>query len=128
MTQYLLDTTAIVDHLRGRRSVIDLLTSLGQAGHRLGVCCISIAEAYAGLRPQDRAKADLLIHGLEFSNISSEAAKTAGRLRYDWARSGVTLHITDALIASVAIEERATLITANVKDFPMQEVHIMPQP
>lgn len=128
MPQYLLDTTVIVDYLRGRRSVIELLTSLGQAGHRLGICCVSIAETYAGLHPQDRAKADLLIHGLEVYNISSEAAKIAGGLRYDFARRGVTLHITDALIASVAIEEKATLITANLKDFPMQDLQIMPQP
>jgi hypothetical protein len=52
----------------------------------------------------------------------------AGQWRYDFARQGVTLHIADALIAAVAMEEEASLITANLKDFPMSGLQVLPQP
>ena len=128
MARYLLDTTATVDYLRGRGDVIDLLSSLDRAGHRLCVCCITLAETYAGLRPQDNAKANALFGGLQYLYIGSQAARMAGQWRYDFARQGITLHLTDALIAAVAIEEEAILITANLKDFPMAGLQILPQP
>jgi predicted nucleic acid-binding protein len=50
MAKYLLDTTILIDHLRGRQEAVDLLTALAHQGHRLGLCCVNVAELYSGLR------------------------------------------------------------------------------
>ena len=121
-----MDTTAAVEYLRGRGDVTGLLSSLDRAGHRLCVCCVTLAETYAGLRPEDNAKAEALFGGLQYFNIGSQAARMAGQWRYDFARQGITLHLSDALIAAVAIEMEAILITANLKDFPMAGLQILP--
>ncbi|MDA1129759.1 MAG: PIN domain-containing protein [Chloroflexi bacterium] len=124
MAKYILDTTLLIDHLRGRNGAQELVDTLALDGHRLGVCCVSIAELYSGLVPDEQAVAGDLIQGLEYYDVSREAAKEAGRYRYEFARRGITLSTTDTLIAAAAIEENATLITANTKDFPMEEIKL----
>jgi len=128
VAKYLLDTTVLIDYLRGQSAVVDLLTALGGEGHQLGVCCINVAELYAGLSPQQQARANRLIDSLEFYDVSRETAKQAGRFRFDFARRGVILAVTDGLIAATATQEGATLITANIRDFPMEELQLLQQP
>jgi predicted nucleic acid-binding protein len=38
------------------------------------------------------------------------------------------LPLTDALIAATAVEHNATVVTGNVRDYPMPEVSILPLP
>jgi predicted nucleic acid-binding protein len=38
------------------------------------------------------------------------------------------LTTTDTLVAATAIKHGATLITANVKDYPMEEIELLQQP
>ena len=63
--------------------------------------------------------------GLEYYLVSREAAKEAGRYRYEFARRGITLSTTDTLMAATAIAEGAILITANTRDFPMEEIELL---
>lgn len=128
MAKYLLDTTVLIDHLRGRRDVANLIISLARDGHLLGVCCINVAELFAGLSSHDQTRAIHLIDRLEYLDVSRDAAKEAGRLRFDCARRGVTLTTADALIAATAFHEDATLITANVRDFSIEKLRLMQQP
>ena len=128
MPKYLLDTTALIEYMRGRHEVVDFITTLARDGHRLGVCCINIGELYAGLGPSQRTLADQLIDNLETYEVTRHVAKEAGRYRYDSAGRGVTLTMADALIAATAVEETATLITANVRDFPMEGLLVMEHP
>jgi hypothetical protein len=48
----------------------------------------------------------------------------AGTWRRDFAAQGVTLHQADCLIAAAAFGIGASLATANVGDFPMEEVAV----
>lgn len=88
MAKYLLDTTILIEHLRGRKEAVDLLTTLARQGHRLGLCCINVAELYSGLSHEERARADRLIDSLDFYDVTQEVAKQAGQYRYDFARRG----------------------------------------
>ena len=124
MAKYILDTTLLIDHLRGRNDAQELVDTLALEGHRLGVCCVSIAELYSGLGENEKATADDLTAGLEYYEVSREAAKQAGRYRYEFARRGTALSTTDTLIAATAIAEGATLITDNIKDFPMDGIKL----
>ncbi len=125
MAKYRLDTTILIDHLRGGPEAAELITTLASQGHQLGPCCINVAELYSGLNPGEQARAERLVDSLDFYEITREAAKQAGRFRYDFARRGIPLSSADTLIAATAMEEVATLITANVRDFPMEDLHLL---
>ena len=128
MAKYILDTTVLVDFLNGRREAVDLVDSLAHQGNQLGVCCVSVAELYAGTHQESRAAADRLIDAMNYHDVSLAAAKEAGRYRYEFARRGTSLSTADTLIAATAIAEDAILITSNVKDFPMEEIELLEQP
>ena len=125
MAKYILDTTLLIDHLRGRKGAAELVDTLALNNHRLGVCCVSIVELYSGLGWGELAAAGDLTDNMEYYEVSREAAKEAGRYRYEFARRGTTLSATDTLIAATAIAEGAILITANTRDFPMEEIEIL---
>jgi predicted nucleic acid-binding protein len=129
MSAYLLDTGVIIDALNGRQSRSEfLLDLLEREGNVLACCPINIAEVYAGMRPKEEEKTSALLRSLRLFPITFTAAELAGRLKRDHAARGVTLSLTDTLIAAVAIENGLTLITDNIKDFPMKELSLYPRP
>jgi predicted nucleic acid-binding protein len=121
---YLVDTNILVDAINGKRNRNELLTQLAEAGHTLACCPINVAEIYAGMRPKEEQRTGTLLRSLQLFPISFEVAELAGTLKLTHSRKGVTLSLADAIIAAVAIHNRVTLITANVKDFPMKEIAI----
>ena len=125
MASYLLDTTVLIDYLRGRSVAVELLNTLVNQGHQIGVCCISVAELYAGVNEAQRAGADRLIDALDYREVSREIAKEAGRYRYEFARQGSVLSTADTLVAATAIAYGSVLVTANAGDFPMEELELL---
>lgn len=85
----LLDTTVLIDVLRGR-----------PAAQRV------LGTRRTGTQPATSA-------------IDRTEAKLAGGWRRDFAAKGVTLHHADCLSAAAAVGAGARLATANVKDFPI---------
>jgi len=49
-------------------------------------------------------------------------------LKRDYGQKGTTLTVADATIAAVALVHELTLMTDNVKDFPMKELALYPLP
>lgn len=86
MARYRLDTTALIDYLRGRTPVTALLASLAEERHELGVCAVNVAELYSRLEPRDTTRAEDLLRNLVYYSISRADAKQAGRYRYDFDR------------------------------------------
>jgi len=128
MARYLLDTDAIIDYLTGVQTTVNFIRNLHQQGDLLCVCDVVIAEVYAGLRPQDRGKAQPLMNAFYFLQTGPEAAQQAGEWRYDYARRGVAISTTDVLIAATAQAHGATLVSGNIEDYPMKEVSVLPLP
>jgi predicted nucleic acid-binding protein len=128
VSDHLLDTDSIVDYLAGFVSTVDFLDDLLAVGDRFLTCDVVIAEIYAGLRPEREAAAMTMLQHLGFLPTSLQAARQAGVWRYAFARTGVPLATTDCLIAATAFEHGATVVTGNVKDFPMPGVTILPLP
>jgi tRNA(fMet)-specific endonuclease VapC len=128
MTLHLLDSDAVIDHLKGITSTTALMTSLPAQGHVLCSCDIVVAEVFSGLPPQARAIAAPFLASLQFLPTTETAAQQSGIWRYDFARRGVTIPTTDTLIAAVATEHGAVLVTGNVKDYPMQGITLLPLP
>ena len=121
MAKCLLDTTALIGHLRGRREVVSLINGLASQGHQLGVCGISLAGLYSGLNPSERASADRSTDVLDFSPLNREA----GRYWGESSPQGWRLTTTDALLAATAVAEEAILITADARNLPIEDLQVL---
>lgn len=126
MTDHLLDANALIDYFRNKESTLNLLESLEAQGHRLAICAVGLAELYSGFSLQQRIAADPVVNRWFYYDTTPAIAKEAGRYRYEFARIGTTLSAPDSLIAAVAIANGATLITNNLRHFPMPEIQLLP--
>jgi predicted nucleic acid-binding protein len=125
---FLLDTNIIVDVLNEKRGRRERLLTLVSQGNLLACCPINISEVYAGMRPpEERATCDFL-RSLEFYTFDWQSARMAGLLKRDYARKGITLSLPDTAIAAIALLNNLTLITDNVKDFPMKDLSLFQLP
>ena len=128
MTRYLLDTDAVADFLNGFTTTVQLVNDLYSRGDVLCTCSVVIAEIYSGLRHRDRPRGDELFESMTTLATTPSASRQAGIWRYDFARRGQQLSMADCLIAAIAHEHGATLLTGNVNHFPMEEIRLLPVP
>ena len=124
VASYLLDTTVIIDYLRGHAKVRARLQALVEQQHELTVCAISIAEVFAGLREEDREATERFMSSLKYLALSFDPARSAGETQYVFARRGQALKLTDVLIGAAALAHDAILLTDNVKDFPLPGLQV----
>jgi predicted nucleic acid-binding protein len=124
----LLDTTVIIDYLRFRRGRREFLKARELAGDRFACSVISVAETYAGMIPTEGLATAEFFQQLECIEVTQEIACYAGGLKYEWARKGKTIPVTDCIIAAVALSFDLVLATDNVKDFPMPQLKLLQLP
>jgi predicted nucleic acid-binding protein len=125
---YLLDTSVIIDALNDKRGRRELLLGLVKQGHVLACCPINVTEIYAGLRPKEETATEEFLRSLEYYHLTWPVARLAGLLKRDYGRKGMTVTVPDATIAAVALIHELTLMTDNIKDFPMKELSLYPLP
>jgi len=128
MTVFFPDTNILVDALNGKRGRREWLRDLVLQGHRLACCAVTLAEVYAGMWPHEAPRTDEFLSAFVWYGSSPGIARRAGRLRFEYARQGMTLSLADTLIAATALEHSLTLITENRKHFPMPELSLYPLP
>ena len=128
MPTYLLDTSVIIDALNDKRGRRELLLGLVKQGHVLACCPINVTEIYAGLRPKEETATEEFLRSLEYYHLTWPVARLAGLLKRDYGRKGMTVTVPDATIAAVALIHELTLMTDNIKDFPMKELSLYPLP
>jgi predicted nucleic acid-binding protein len=121
---YLLDTTVLIDHLRGVNAVTERLLALLAAGHSLGTSCVNVAEVERGAREKERKAAKHMIERLRYLETTREAAARAGRYQRQLQQRGQTLQTADALVAGTARAHGAILVTDNTRDFPMRDIRV----
>src|ERR1051326_1288377 len=126
MPTFLLDTSVIIDALNDKQGRRSLLMDFLNQGHLLGCCSVNVSEVYAGLRPKEERATEEFLRSLQYFDVTWPIARLAGLLKRNYARKGKTLTISDATIAAVAIHHQLTLLTDNVRDFPMKELAIYP--
>jgi predicted nucleic acid-binding protein len=119
----LLDTTVLIDVLRGRRAAARVL-ALRSSGDVPFVCCINVEEVWRGLRAEEEDAAGLLLDGLRLAPLGAADGRRAGRWRRDAAARGETLSQADCLIAAAALGVGARLATGNPRHFQMEEVEV----
>ena len=125
--RYLLDTNVVIDYLNKRPRAVKLIDSLSEQGHVLCTCAVVVAEVYSGILPGSlsAATAHEMGDSLRFLETGRETAEAAGIWRYGYARQGIQIATTDALIAAAARSHDAVIITGNDRHFPMPELSLL---
>jgi len=121
----LLDTTVLIDLLRGRAPRRQFIQELLVKGHTFAISALNMAEIYAGMRPAEEERTDSFLSSFECFPVTPAIARHGGLLRSEWARKGITLHLADTIIAATAIQQGLVLLTDNRKDFPMPEISLL---
>jgi len=124
MGAVLLDTTVLIDLLRGRPDAIERLRAVRRAGDTLHACAVNVEEVARGLRPGEEAGARQLFAGLRLLPLGEREGWRAGTWRRSFAAAGRTLSQADCLIASAAVEAGARVATGNPGHFPFAELAV----
>jgi predicted nucleic acid-binding protein len=122
MGAILLDTTVLIDLLRGRSGAVARLRSVRGSGDQPYVCAINVEELERGVRDAEVDALARLLDGLSVATLGRDEGTRAGRWRREHAAHGITLSQGDCLIASAAVGIGARLATGNPKDFPMPDL------
>ena len=124
MSRFLLDTTFIIDHLRGKPEAVRRLRALVESGDLALVNDVVSAEAWAGAPTDDDHDLTVLLQFLDFITAGPDHARKAGRWRAVAQSDGRTLSTADALIGASADANQATVLTRNTKDFALMPVAV----
>jgi predicted nucleic acid-binding protein len=119
-----LDSTFLIDHLRGEDDAVDRLASIFENGDEPIVTEIIVCEVRAGLLPDAERHLVALLEPMEFIQPDPGTAMRAGRWRAELRVRGRTLSLADSLIAAAADSMGATVLTRNVRDFSLTPVPV----
>jgi predicted nucleic acid-binding protein len=120
----LLDTTFVIDHLRGLPAAVDRFAQLIEDGHDVYVNEIVACETRSGLRDRDAAVLDAFLRPIEFVQPGPDVAVRAGSWRASARARGWQLSLPDALIAATADALDAAVLTRNLRDFAVTPVRV----
>jgi predicted nucleic acid-binding protein len=117
MARVLLDTTVVVDCLRGRRRAVGDVRRLRIRGDDPFICVVTVEEVTRGIRPNEDEAFVEFLQGLLVAPLGVPEGRLAGYWKRSLAKRGRTISQSDALIAAAAIGVEARLATGNPKDF-----------
>lgn len=123
MAFVLLDSTVLIDALRGRGAV-GRIRRLRSRGDRPVVSPVNVEEVVRGLRATERDPALRFLHGVRLVPLDRAQAIQAGDWRREHAARGRALAQADCLIAAAAMRAGGRLATGNPRDFPMTELTV----
>jgi predicted nucleic acid-binding protein len=124
MTSVLLDSTVLIDILRGRQGAIARLDRLRNRGDHAWTSAINVEEIVRGLLPGEGDGARALFLGLRIAPLGRDEGWRAGEWRQELSRRGRTVSQADCLVAAAAVAIDARLATGNPADFPMPDLTV----
>lgn len=115
-----LDTSVLIDHLRGRpQAATKLIPDALRRGDELWSSYVVRAELLAGMRSGEEAATHDLMRILSWAEVDDAAAEAAGALGRRYLRSHPGIEVSDLIVAALAQHLGAELRTTNVKHYPM---------
>lgn len=118
----ILDTSVLIDLLRGREGARSRVSDLENSGALLWVPAPAIFELYEGIeradRPEDeRSRVEAVLSGYSVLGFSPSHAQRAGTLSGRLVRRGEMLDPVDVQIAGMALAEGRAVLTRDTDDF-----------
>lgn len=114
----LVDTSVLVDYLRGRPEASAVMEDEAAAGP-LHASEMTRLEVLAGMRPPEEPDTRSLLASLRWHPVDDAVAEKAGELGRAWLPSHHTIDSADLAIAATVVLLGVRLLTLNVRHFPM---------
>jgi predicted nucleic acid-binding protein len=115
----LVDTSVLIDHLRGNHAARDALAEAVARGDRLAASVVVKVEILAGMRPEGERPTRRLLDAVDWYAVTDLIAEQAGEFANRFLRSHPGVDPVDYIIAATATLHEASLWTQNLKHFPM---------
>jgi len=112
------DTSVLIDVLRGRAEAAQILRSARLAGP-VHASEVTRLEVLAGMRPVEEAATREFFRAFVWHPLDESTAEIAGELGRRWLPAHRGIDAADLMIAATAISLDAELFTMNVTHFPM---------
>jgi predicted nucleic acid-binding protein len=125
VTDYLLDSTVIIDFINDVEGAGDLVERLFATGGALLTCDVVTCEALSSGSEEERRAAARLLDALDYVATDPDAARWAAEARHSGRARGAWRYLGDALIAGVARRNDATVVTRNPRDFERQGIPVL---
>jgi len=113
------DTSVLIDHLRGNQLARAALRQAAEETERLTASVLTKVEILAGMRSSEEGPTRQLLDRLEWIGVDDALAESAGRLANRYLRSFPGVDPVDYVIAATVERLGARLWTLNVRHFPM---------
>jgi predicted nucleic acid-binding protein len=113
------DTSVLIDHLRGVEDARTALRGAVDAGEHLTASVLTKVEILAGMRESEQAATGRLLATLDWIAVDEVLAESAGVLANQYLRSHPGVDPVDYVIAATMTQLAGKLWTRNVKHFPM---------
>lgn len=120
MTTYFLDTSVIIDYLRGKKEVVDFVDKLERELVSSFVCLAELYEGIWRVKNREQAKNTILQFFASLSTVfglDSKIAEKFGQIRKELKTQGNVIEDLDIFIAATCIVYDLSLITHNKKHF-----------
>ena len=118
--RFVLDTSVLIDHLRGRpRGATTLIADALASGHELWSSEVVRAELLVGMRPEEEDATRALMRLISWVDVDEGLAEAAGALGRKYFRSHPGIDVADLIVAALTTQLGAELKTTNVKHYPM---------
>ena len=125
MTRFLLDSNVVMNWLKGKEPALSLVRHLAQSRYEVALNAVVVAEVHTGVHDEDRESIDALLSTLYYWPIERPVAVLAGQYRWQFAREGKQYDVQDMLIGAHALYLNETLVTDNIRDFPLPGLKLL---
>lgn len=115
------DTSVLIDHLRGDARATERLRAASEAGDDLWSVTPVRTEILAGAKAGEEAPIERIFAQLHWLDAIPDLADAAGRIAQRFLRSHPGIDTVDYLLAAACEHLGAGLLTLNVRHFPMLE-------
>jgi tRNA(fMet)-specific endonuclease VapC len=117
-----MDTSFLLDLLRGKRNAILELEKIENDGERITTTPISASELFEGAYRSKNSELEVgkvreLLRRVELLEFTSHACEIYGKLANELKSLGRKIGDLDTLIACVALSHNESILTANVNHF-----------
>ncbi len=118
----ILDTSFMIDLLRGKKSAVSKIKELEANSIATGITTPSIFELFVGISVTRRPVAEKnkimdILKSWGIFALDADSAGIAGKIHGELIKNGEIIDPEDSMIAGIAIHNNEPLLTKNVKHF-----------
>ena len=117
-----LDTSFVIDLIRGKSSVESVVKKLDEESNTICIAAVTVMELVKGAYLSDnysveKEKIDRILSSFVILEFGKDEASLAGKIEVELIKKGGIIEIADIMIAATAIKNEEVLVTKNKKHF-----------